>query len=84
MIAPISARVGSEAAVSKVADAERRHGKAGGVLVRDPDQACGYAELGLTFIAMASDCGWIASGMARNAKELAALRAQTAAKAAAR
>jgi 2-keto-3-deoxy-L-rhamnonate aldolase RhmA len=84
MIDPISARVGSEAAASKVADAARGHGKVGGVLVRDPDQARDYAELGFSFIAIGSDRGLIASGMARNAKELAALRTQTAAKAAAR
>ncbi len=84
MTDPISARVGNEATVSKVADAARKHGKVGGVLVRDPDQARDYADLGFTFIAIDSDRGLIANGMARNAKELTALRVQAAAKAASR
>jgi len=69
-------------AVAKVARAARQHGKAAGVLVRNVEQARDYAELGFTFIAMGSDRGLIASGMVRNAKDLAALRDQTTAKAA--
>lgn len=71
-------------AVSKVAEAARKHGKAGGVLVRDPEQARDYAELGFTFIALGSDRGLVASGMVRNAKELAALRDASVPKAAVR
>jgi 2-keto-3-deoxy-L-rhamnonate aldolase RhmA len=66
-------------AVSRVAEAARRQGKVAGVLVRGPEQARDYADLGFTFIAMGSDRGLIAAGMARNARELADLRAGRAA-----
>lgn len=60
-------------AITRIADAARRHGKAAGVLVRNTEQAAEYLELGFTFVALGSDRGLIATGMRRNAKALEAL-----------
>jgi 4-hydroxy-2-oxoheptanedioate aldolase len=67
-------------AVAHVAAAAQRHDKVCGVLVRTPEQALDYAEMGFTFIALGSDRGLIASGMARNARSLDDLRTQRVAR----
>lgn len=61
-------------AVVAVAAAARRHGKAAGVLVRNPEQARQYFDLGYTFIALGSDRGSIGNGMRASAAALDALR----------
>ncbi|CAH1689045.1 2,4-dihydroxyhept-2-ene-1,7-dioic acid aldolase [Hyphomicrobiales bacterium] len=61
------------ASILAVADAAKRHGKAAGVLVRNLEQARGYAELGYSVIALGSDRGLIASGMRANVAALGGL-----------
>lgn len=61
-------------AVVSVATAARRHGKSAGVLVRNPEQARQYFELGYTFIALGSDRGSIGNGMRASAAALDTLR----------
>ncbi len=61
-------------AVIAVATAARRHGKSAGVLVRNPEQAQQYFELGYTFIALGSDRGSIGNGMRASAAALDTLR----------
>lgn len=50
--------------LAQVVQATRRHGKAAGVLARNPAQARAYRELGFTVIAMGSDRGLLARGFA--------------------
>jgi len=61
------------AAVTSVAEAALRHGKAAGVLARTPEQARAYSALGFTCIALGSDRGAIAQGLNRSAAALAEL-----------
>lgn len=51
-----------KAAVYTVLEAGRRHSTAVGVFVTSVEQACYYRKLGVTFIALSSDTGWLAKG----------------------
>lgn len=61
-------------AVSGIAQAAKRNGKAAGVLVRNAEQASEYAALGFSFIALGSDRGQVISGMKESAAAFAELR----------
>lgn len=49
-------------AVDTVLEAGRRHSKAVGIFATSVEQACHYQALGVTFIALHSDTGWLAKG----------------------
>lgn len=57
----------------QVVQAARRHGKAAGVLARNPAQARAYRELGFTVIAMGSDRGLLVRGFADSLQALRGL-----------
>ncbi|TVQ28397.1 MAG: 2-dehydro-3-deoxyglucarate aldolase [Spirochaetaceae bacterium] len=61
-------------AVDAVTGAAQKHGKASGTLVLDPAMLDPMMDRGMTFIAMGSDGGLVASGMRANAALLARLR----------
>lgn len=51
-----------KAAINKVLEAGRAHSKAVGIFATSVDEACRYRALGMTFIALHSDTGWLAKG----------------------
>jgi 2-keto-3-deoxy-L-rhamnonate aldolase RhmA len=64
------------AALKKVAEAARNHGKAAGILLNSPDQVEQTVADGYTFIGLGSDGGVLASGMRRLADAFEPFRAR--------
>lgn len=60
-------------AVSEVAVAAAKHGKAAGTLVGSPEEAARYAELGYRFLGVGGDSGHLATGARSVAQALRAL-----------
>ena len=60
-------------ALVRIATAAQQHGKVAGALVRNPQQARQYMELGYRFIDLGSDRGMVIQGMKANAEFFATL-----------